>query len=133
VILELERVCWGEGIGPAGADREELLNAIAANIPNLLSTTGILTGLINGRRKETTMNKTGEIRCINGFGDVRTPWDKDDPVSLAEAEKVFNDLRSKEKRLAAVKNEDGTHTMIKAFDPGAKEIKMFRPLIGGSA
>ncbi len=78
------------------------------------------------------MNKTGEIRCINGFGDVRTPWDKDDPVSLAEAEKVFNDLRSKEKRLAAVKNEDGTHTMITKFDPDAKEIKLFRPLIGGS-
>lgn len=77
------------------------------------------------------MNKTGEIRCINGFGDVRTPWNKDDPVSLAEAEKVFNDLRSEEKRLAAVKNEDGTHTMIKAFDPNAKEIKMFHPLIGG--
>lgn len=28
--------CWGEGIGPAGADREELLNAIAAQHPELV-------------------------------------------------------------------------------------------------
>jgi hypothetical protein len=36
VILGTGTRCWGEGIGPAGADREELLNAIAAQHPALV-------------------------------------------------------------------------------------------------
>ena len=69
----------------------------------------------------------GIMRVLSSRGDDEYPWS--DKKSAKAAEKIFNDLVSKQ-HAAFAKQEDG-HERIKKFDPNAEEIIMVKPLVGG--
>jgi len=73
---------------------------------------------------------TGQLRITGHEGDVSHEWDKNDPGSVQEAERVFNDLLHSRKGMA-FKMEGIVGERLLKFDPDAKEIILFGQPQGG--
>jgi hypothetical protein len=75
----------------------------------------------------------GTMRILDHTGDTCVAWSLDDPLSLAEAEALFDRLRRERKipfaRAAGAPAADAER--VTRFDPGAEEIVWVRPVQGG--
>lgn len=63
-------------------------------------------------------------------GDSRHTFNADDAAALLEAEQRFNELM-KGGYTAAARSASGAPTVIRSFDPAAKETLFFPRLVGG--
>ncbi|HEX4041774.1 MAG TPA: hypothetical protein VHY10_08750 [Xanthobacteraceae bacterium] len=75
------------------------------------------------------MGKHTQI-VMDRSGDTRHSFDAGDQPAIAEAEKRFKELTGMG-FTAATRNEDGTSTLTRSFDPAAEETVFFPRLQGG--
>jgi hypothetical protein len=75
----------------------------------------------------------GVMRIVDSTGDSVVTWAIDDPLSVTEAQAVFNRLAGERKmpfaRVAGAAASDAER--ITAFDPAVEEIVWVRPIAGG--
>lgn len=71
----------------------------------------------------------GKLRILNESGDREIPWTAEDADSLRAAEEAF--FEHQRNGSAAFAKTGNGHELIKAFDPGAEEILIVKPLVGG--
>jgi hypothetical protein len=62
-------------------------------------------------------------------GDLRFAVDPKDDVSVAEAMERFNDLVKNQRRVPVARAADGSHSLLREFDPNVDTI--FRPQLRG--
>lgn len=78
---------------------------------------------------------TNRLRCASrAHGDITVSWDPTKKKEVANAKKTFEDLVAKGYRAWRVDVVEGKRddtTMLKEFDPEAKEIVILPPLTGG--
>lgn len=72
----------------------------------------------------------GMLYVLDHTGDTRIGWDVNNAASVAEARRMFNELRG-HNYVVYKKTGDGTGAQIRDFDPTAEEIVMSPPLVGG--
>lgn len=72
----------------------------------------------------------GKLQIMDHTGDRSVSWDKNDPESVKEASKVFNE-HINNKHMAYKSNGDGTHEQIRDFNPDEENIVMHKALQGG--
>lgn len=71
----------------------------------------------------------GKLRILNESGDREIPWAIGDAESLRIAEEAF--FEHQKHGFAAFAKVNGSHELIKSFDPHAEEILIVGPLAGG--
>lgn len=82
---------------------------------------------------ESTITKThtGSLQVLDGSGDSRFMWNKDNADEVSAAKETFQKLKDK-KYLAYKVNADGSRgEVIREFDPTAEKIIMAPQLVGG--
>ena len=67
---------------------------------------------------------------MNYSGDTRHQFDAKDVKALSDAERRFKALTGAG-FTAAVRNADGEVSLVRSFDPNAKETVFFPRLVGG--
>ncbi len=67
---------------------------------------------------------------MDHFGDSRHEFDAEDAAALLKAEQRFNELM-KGGYTAAVRSPTGDPTIVRKFDPAAKETLFYPRLVGG--
>ncbi|MHA2323129.1 MAG: hypothetical protein ACXACG_15970 [Candidatus Thorarchaeota archaeon] len=74
----------------------------------------------------------GEMRIIDGSGDTKLIWDRDNTAEVTNARNTFNDL-VKNKKFAAfsVKKTGSKKDQVYKFDPNAEKLIMVPPIQGG--
>jgi hypothetical protein len=72
----------------------------------------------------------GELKIMGLTGHKVMDWDTMDPATVEEAIKEFN-YRTANRYLGYSLDSPGQGTVLKSFDPNAKEIIMALPLVGG--
>lgn len=70
-----------------------------------------------------------KLRILNGTGDSLVEWDIDAADAIAEAERIFSDLRAR--NMSFVTTIDGVRTMITRFEPIYDEIVAIPRIVGG--
>lgn len=70
----------------------------------------------------------GMLRVMSNEGDRQYQWDDD--TSLADAKRIFNELKQRNYLAYEVKG-DGSAETIGTFKPEAGSIVMHTPLVGG--
>ncbi|MHC4311206.1 MAG: hypothetical protein ACYSW3_01895 [Planctomycetota bacterium] len=74
----------------------------------------------------------GEMRIIDGTGDTKLIWDKNNQAEVDNARKTFNDL-VKNKKFAAfsVKKSGDKKDQVYKFSPNAEKLIMVPQIQGG--
>jgi hypothetical protein len=67
---------------------------------------------------------------MDHFGDSRHEFDAEDAAALLKAEQRFNELM-RGGYTAAVRSPTGDPTIVRKFDPAAKETLFYPRLVGG--
>lgn len=68
---------------------------------------------------------------LDGTGDSRMQWDRNDPAQVAAAEARFDEMRGKGYSAYKVDASGRRGEVINKFDPDAERIIMHRQLVGG--
>lgn len=78
------------------------------------------------------MTMTGQMRVIDGTGDTKTTWDRDNAAEVAAARATFTTLVS-DKKFTAYKVDPGGESgeQIREFDPEAGMMILRPPMAGG--
>ena len=71
------------------------------------------------------------IELHSKAGDVKTIWDATRPEEVAQARKVFNDLKAKRYLAYKVKANGEKGVVTETFDPDAEKIIMAPAMSGG--
>ena len=77
------------------------------------------------------MTATGEMRIIDKSGDTKIIWDRNNADEVANAKKVFDDLKAKRFMAYKVDDHGDKSEVIREFDPNAEKLIMSPPLVGG--
>lgn len=74
----------------------------------------------------------GEIAKMDGTGDTKLMWSRDNADEISAARKMFDDLKAKRFVAYSVKGKDGEkNEIIRDFDPESERIIMSPPMVGG--
>jgi hypothetical protein len=74
---------------------------------------------------------THVLKELNHKGDTRIQWDPDDPNSVEQARRTFNELKKKGYAAFRVNRKGDKGETMKEFDPEALSITMSPPQAGG--
>jgi hypothetical protein len=91
----------------------------------------------SGKTEEKTMatdainRSLGSLSILDGSGDTRMQWDRNDPAEVAKAEACFNELRDKGYLAYKVDSQGDRGEVLTAFDPAAERIILHSAMIGG--
>lgn len=75
--------------------------------------------------------RDGVIMVLDGSGDSRFMWSKDNPDEIDAAKKTFKRLKDKGYLAYKVKSDGSRGEVIREFDPTAEKIIMAPQLVGG--
>jgi hypothetical protein len=74
----------------------------------------------------------GEIAIMDGTGDTKVIWSRDNADEVEMARKQFNEFKKKKFAAFSVVGKDGAKgTQIDEFDPNAERIIFVPPMVGG--
>lgn len=73
----------------------------------------------------------GVIMVLDGSGDSRFMWSKDNPDEISAAKKTFKRLKEKGYLAYTVRANGDKGEVIQEFDPTAEKIIMAPQLVGG--
>lgn len=75
---------------------------------------------------------TGTISTLDGSGDTRHMWDKDNPDEVSAARTLFDDLKKKGYLLYRAEGKNGERgEQLRRFDPEAERIIAVKQNVGG--
>lgn len=73
----------------------------------------------------------GELATMDQTGDTKVIWSADNADEIANARRMFTDLRAKGFVGYSVKKNGEKNEIIHTFDPEAERIIMAPPMVGG--
>lgn len=74
---------------------------------------------------------TGSLTVLDGSGDSRFMWSKDNPDEVKAAKSTFKKLKDKGYLAYKVKGDGTKGEVLREFDPEAEKIIMAPQLVGG--
>jgi hypothetical protein len=77
------------------------------------------------------MTMTGQFHEVDNTGDTRTEWDKDKPVEVEVARKLFQKLKDKGYLIYKTRRDGSKAEQLHQFDKDAERIMATPPIVGG--
>lgn len=74
---------------------------------------------------------TATFHEIDNTGDTRTEWNKDNPIEVEVANKLFQKLKDKGYLIYKTRRDGSKAEQLHRFDPDAERIMATPPIVGG--
>lgn len=73
----------------------------------------------------------GVLRILGPDGDATVTWDPDVKEDVDEVRRRFDEIVEQGYLVFELEPETREGTQVRSFDPGVRELRAFRPMVGG--
>lgn len=73
----------------------------------------------------------GVLRILGPYGDVTVGWDPTVDEEVDEVRRRFNEIVEQGYLVFELDPQTKDGTQVRTFDPEARELRAFRPMVGG--
>jgi hypothetical protein len=87
--------------------------------------------MVFGRDDEEGGGQMGELRILGPQGDTTVTWDPEVAEEVDEVRRRFEEVVSEGYLVFELDAESREGTQVKTLDPQVRELRAFRPMVGG--